>query len=40
VLDKEEQAGAELCQTQFKLWLAKVAVIFYLIENLGRLHLK
>ena len=36
----QEQAGAELYQAQFKLWLAKVEVFFYLIENIGRLHLK
>ena len=37
---KKEQAGAELCQAQFKLWLAKVAVFFYLIESLGHLQFK
>ena len=36
----KEQAGAELCQAQFKLWLAKVEIFFSLKENLGHLHLK
>ena len=37
---RRKQSGAELCQAQFKLWLAKVAVFFDLIENLGCLQLK
>ena len=28
-----KQAGAELCQAQVKLWLAKVEIFFPLIEN-------
>ena len=28
----QEQAGAELCQAQVKLWLAKVEIFFPLIE--------
>ena len=29
-----EQARAELCQAQFKLWLAKVGVVFHLTQKL------
>ena len=30
-----EQAGAELCQAQVKLGLAKIEIFFHLIENWG-----
>ena len=30
---KQEQAGAELCQAQVKLGLAKIENFFHLIEN-------
>ena len=37
---KKQQAGAELCQAQVKLGLAKIEIILYLLENWGRLQLE
>ena len=31
--ENKKQAGAELCQAQVKLGLAKIEVFFHLIEN-------
>jgi hypothetical protein len=30
---EKKQAGAELCQAQFKLGLPKIEIFFHLIEN-------
>ena len=38
--NNEKQAGAELCQAQVKLGLAKVEIFFHLIENKAVLDLK
>ena len=35
-----KQAGAELCQAQVKLGIAKVEIFFHLIENKAVLDLK
>ena len=30
-----KHVGAELCQAQVKLWLAKIEIVFHLIKNVG-----
>ena len=37
---EKKQAGAELCQAQVKLGLAKIELFFHIIENCGRLPFK
>ena len=37
---EKKQAGAELCQAQFKLGLPKIEIFFHLIENWSCLPFK